>query len=526
MGSSLSHNPLSPRPLTGPNRGHCPFELEDRLAQGVVDLLAIRAMMDAPMAGRAHPSDVARIVRPTVAHTSDVMGFQVRFAVSSNEGRGAPAALADPSGPGEHIAAYRLTALVDAPARAFDRLFVAGGCSFHCSAPESSQMETGRVGVWLRLRSVHIVERFDRHQVEDDPAPHVPKAVWCRFSGCVHTDELAEKPKHPGPILLLEKEQILPLGDVIADRFVPRGEGHIAFLTFTEVAEHLTIVGPAIVIAVLEAALSGDCKYDRMLRGCDDSALALTAVRLVEIAPAIVAMITDEVPEGHLLSLQPGLCGRASTTIACRTGTHKRERNGPMSGALDDRSKSTLMVRALRTGRKTQTRRLASSPLAAVQPGSRSIDATTTFRRCVQTSGNELCRLLGERIQKRRCRNNMRPGFQIDDAPMGAATARASDEPQGVPFHASLPNFSRLSLCAGNVWSLNRYAVSITKSAALRRAHPMCIPITRRTFDNGLFTRKWGNTRTTFLRLAENTFTVHRANIDALTPEVAHADPA
>nr|WP_246472516.1 hypothetical protein [Azospirillum tabaci] len=335
MNSSLGHNTLSRCSIGRLDRGHGILKMQDCLTQSLVDVLAIRAMMDTSMAGWAYPSNVARIVWTTVAHASDVMWLQVWFTISSHEWSRRLAALADAGGTREHISAHHLAALVNTPPSAFGWLLFTSRRSFHCGTPKCSQIEPTGAVVTLRFRSVSLLEPLHRNQVEDDPTPHVPTTIWCRFSGCAHTDELAEKPQHPRTMLLLEKEQILSLGDMIADGFVPRGEGHIAFLAFAEVAENLAILGPTIEIAVLDAAYPGDRKYDWVLRRRNDAALALTAVGIMEIAPAIVTTITDEVPKGHVRSLELGLCGHASSTIPCCAGVRKQECTRPLIVQLD-----------------------------------------------------------------------------------------------------------------------------------------------------------------------------------------------
>lgn len=335
MNSSLGHNTLSRCLIGRLDRGHGILEPQDCLTQSLVDVLAIRAMMDASVAGWANPCNVARIVWTTVAHASDVMWLQVWFTIGSQEWSRRLAALADAGGAREHISAHHLAALVNTPASTFGWLLFTSGCSSHCGAPKCSQIEPTGTVVSFRFRSVCLLERFHRNQVEDDPIPHVPMAIWCQFSGCAHTDELAEKPQHPGTMLLLEEEQILSFGDMITDGFVPRGEGHIAFLAFAEVAENLAIFGPTIEIAMLDAAFPGDRKYDWVLRRRNDAALPLTAVGIMEIAPAIVTVITNEVSKGHVRSLEPGLCEHASSTIPCCARARKRKCTRPLIVQLD-----------------------------------------------------------------------------------------------------------------------------------------------------------------------------------------------
>jgi hypothetical protein len=273
--------------------------LADDLTEALVHRLTINTMMDPSMAGRTDARDIPGIVGPTVAHPADVVRLQVWLAIQAKERSCLSAALADPSSPGKDIATDRLAALVDAPAGALGRLLVAGIRSGHGSASESSQIELSLSLIRIGFRRLGLGDRLDRHQVEDDRAPHVPEAVRRRFSGRILADELTKEAQQPRSILLLEEEQVFAICDVVSDRFIAIGEGHVAYLTFTEVAEHLAVLGPAIVIAMLKATFAGDGKDDRILRWHDDSALALTTVGLVKVTATVVSAAADEVPKGH-----------------------------------------------------------------------------------------------------------------------------------------------------------------------------------------------------------------------------------
>lgn len=295
---ALYELPLQPRGASIADLLHG-LLLPDDLTEALVHRLTINTMMDPSMAGRTDAGDIPGIVRSTVAHPADVVRLQVWLAIQAKEWSCLPAALADTSSPGKDIATDRLAAMVDAAAGALGRFLVAGVRSGHCSASESSQIEPALSLITIGFRRVGLGDRLERHQVEDDRAPYVPETVGRRFSGGVYADEFTEETQQPSSILLLEKEQVFSISDMISDRFVATSEGHIALLAFTEVAEHLAIGGPAIVIAVLEAAFPGDGEDDRILRRCDDAALALTVVVLMEIASAVVSTSTDEVPKGH-----------------------------------------------------------------------------------------------------------------------------------------------------------------------------------------------------------------------------------
>ncbi|WP_247883798.1 hypothetical protein [Azospirillum sp. B21] len=273
--------------------------LADDFTEALVHRLTINTMMDPSMASRTDAGDIPGIVGSTVAHPADVVRLQVWLAIQAKEWSCLPAALADPSCPGKDIPTDRLAALVDAPAGALGRLLIAGVRSGHGSAAESSQIEPALSLICIGLRRFGLGDRLDRHQVEDDRAPHFPETVGRRFPGGILANELTKEAQQPGSILLLEKEQILSISDMIADRFIATSEGHIALLTFTEVAEHLAIGGPAIVIAMLKATFAGHGEDDRILGWHDDSALALTTVGLVKVTATVVSAAADEVPKGH-----------------------------------------------------------------------------------------------------------------------------------------------------------------------------------------------------------------------------------
>ncbi len=273
--------------------------LADDLTEALVHRLTINTMMDPSMAGRTDAGDIPGIVRSTVAHPADVVRLQVWLTIRAKEWSCLPAALADPSSPGKHIATDRLAALVDAPAGAFGRLLVAGVRSGHGSESESSQIEPALSLICIGLRRLGLGDRLDRHQVEDDRAPHVPEAVRRRFSGGILADELTKEAQQPRSIFLLEEEQVFAICDVVSDRFITISKGHIAYLTFTEVAKYLAILSPAIFITMLKATFAGDGEDDRILRWHDDSALALTTVGLVKVTPTVVSAAADEVPKGH-----------------------------------------------------------------------------------------------------------------------------------------------------------------------------------------------------------------------------------
>jgi hypothetical protein len=84
--------------------------------------------------------------------------------------------------------------------------------------------------------------------------------------------------------------QILADLSLITDGFVPGDKAHVPDLAFAEIAKG-AIRFPAIVVAILLAALPCEKKDERMVFGGADATLSLTAEALVQIASPVDASL-------------------------------------------------------------------------------------------------------------------------------------------------------------------------------------------------------------------------------------------
>src|SRR3990170_6547021 len=215
------------------------------------------------MAVRADTGHPQRMVRAAVRPATDVMGFQIRSAVTSDEGRSLVTRFADAVSAAQHVGTKLLRARVDV-SLPFSARATAGRTS--AVDPSTKLLHRHRPKPFFRLDSFCYrcsFGRTERDKLEHDGRPKSPSHIG-RLAGleaCTnHLPDVAHMPS----LRLFKKMDVLAIVGVVSYGRVAANHLHIPLLPLTRIFKY-ALVCPAIVVAVLSSGLTRESEYHRVL---------------------------------------------------------------------------------------------------------------------------------------------------------------------------------------------------------------------------------------------------------------------
>lgn len=266
------------------------FDIEYYLGQYGIKLRAVGTGVHAPVAVRAQGDDKADVVRAAVAHSSDMVRFEVGRTIRSQEGRGRGATLAAPVRPAKDIGSHVSASSIDVPGA------YPGGpaCGCRCQRRRSKIFKGRRLG-GFRLNLLAFRNVFDRAELEHESRPHCASSIgrWACDHALANPLALETHASIAGD--LPEEQQRFATGRVFSDRAVATDELHVTHLALAVILED-AVFAETIGVSVLPAFLSGDDDDDRVSGRGDNSALLLTAEFAVNVATPVIGAPPLESP--------------------------------------------------------------------------------------------------------------------------------------------------------------------------------------------------------------------------------------
>lgn len=238
----------------------------------------VAAGVDPSVAIRTEGYDKPRVVRPTVAHTADMVGLKVWRAVRPAKRRRGFTAFANAQRSGQNVISHVGASLVDgARCRLLRRSYTGGG-----KRPLPKGRE--RVRRW-RDSGDPLVHRMQGTKLKYDCVSFVSLAVGRTLYVISDVDHLIDEAQ--SFLRFSEQEERFTVFGVIPDCAIASDPFHWPNLSLAEVFKSPVWKG-SVRISVCQAFLAGDDDHNRMTGRCDDPALLLTTKTRVNILAPIV----------------------------------------------------------------------------------------------------------------------------------------------------------------------------------------------------------------------------------------------
>lgn len=258
-----------------------------------VVICPIDACVYATMAGWTEAYNEPRVVRAAIAHSANVMGFEVWGQVSSDEWCRIVATFAVSLRSVKDVAFHIGAALKDISGSS--RPWRANASCLVGSVAEVNSVYGLRLFLRVEFGFRLFLNGVEEAQLENDGGAHVSIFVGCLLNSMVLIDHFPLEPQWAA--VILEEKQTFALGRVVANGSVSFPHAHWANLSLAIVVEN-AVISQDICVAVCQP-LFATYDNDQWVVGRRDDAVALLAIKSIVYVRAPIVDAADLKSPSH-----------------------------------------------------------------------------------------------------------------------------------------------------------------------------------------------------------------------------------